>query len=235
MNSWGFAMSSWVAVAISPMGLVFWVASASAAIEQVTVSASPEPVNYADREISIAQFDSSLGALQSITIDLRGTGGFVQGFGHFGEGQRQLASNQMLNLTLETADDRQLLALSQNQQRRVSPPGIKENVAFEYNRVHTLSYPVTMAGSTTLTAERDLMQFTGSGFVDLFLSAKSGLGNHVAMWRSLNDGFWTAGANIGITYNYLPVAVPECSTWLAGGFAFLSVALIGRHRPRRCG
>jgi hypothetical protein len=63
------------------------------------------------------------------------------------------------------------------------------------------------------------MEFTGSGFVDLFFSARDGLGRSSSLSASLLAGLWTAGADILVTYNY--TAVPERATWLTGVVALL--------------
>jgi hypothetical protein len=73
------------------------------------------------------------------------------------------------------------------------------------------------------------MQFTGCGFIDLFLSGRSGAGHSGTGIEGIRNGVWVAGANIKVTYTF--TAVPETSTWLAGVFAVLLVLI---KRSRAC-
>jgi hypothetical protein len=75
------------------------------------------------------------------------------------------------------------------------------------------------------------MQFTGSGFVDLFLSAEVTEASRFRAKCFFQDGSWTAGADIKVIYNFSPI--PEKSTWLAGGFAILALVLPGQLDSRR--
>ena len=195
--------------------------STQAAVEVVIVSAPPAVADYSDREIELPQFNSSLGFLESVTIDFQGTGAFVQVLHSPAEAQShgELSEQESLSLLLETGEGEKLISLRQS----VRHPNcsLRREPGSDWTTVET--EPVTVSGQKTLTAEDDLMQFTGSGLVDLFLSARSGDGGEEFL-----DGFWTAGADIKLVYNY--TAVPENSTWLTSVFAGL--LLVRRARCR---
>jgi hypothetical protein len=205
-----------------------------AAVEVFTVRESPALVNQADREVQIEQFDPSLGSLQSVTIDLQGTGSFLQRFAHFGSGRGELIVKQNLSLVLETLDGNSLISINQAEDHfyPFSGSGGSSGFAGHFEAPHI--YGVTASGATALTSESELTQFTGLGFADLLLDARGGLRDHFLRGGGILEGLVLAGANIRVTYNYTPlssisgstVPIPEAGTWLAGGFAMLVLALL---------
>jgi hypothetical protein len=117
----------------------------------------------------------------------------------------------MLSLTLGLPGDEELLSVMQRAGERW--PTRTGGVRIQ---------PVTFSGHATLTSEADLMQFTGSGMVDLLISARTGSGRLLSGGMNLASGLWAAGANISVVYNY--TAVPESSaTWVAAGMALALV------------
>lgn len=200
--------------------LIFCAWSSNAAVQVLTISEAPSFISFPAREIELPQFNPSLGVLDSVSIDLRGTGAFIEGFNRSGGAGSHLkvAGQPGLTLTLEGQGDQELLSLSQragNYRWPAAPRGLRIE-------------PVTVTGHTTLTSEADLMQFTGCGFVDLFLSARSSWGHAAAGGMSRLTGLWAAGADITVTYSY--AAVPETATWLGAGLAVL--LLIGNNLRR---
>lgn len=183
--------------------------SLKAAVQVITVSETPSVSNSSGHEIQLPQFDPTLGVLQSVTLDLKGTGAFIEGFNHFpGLGShRGLASGQELMFTLGLPGGGELITITQHAGHL---PGTSNGVRIE---------PFTVYGHATLTSEPELMAFTGSGFVDLLLSARSGHGHGFGLGTGILGGLWIAGAKINLIYNF--TAVPETGTWLAAVFALL--------------
>ena len=203
------------AVVLALGASLVWECSTRAAVQVFTVSQPPVLAGYAEREIQIPQFDPSLGSLQSVTLDLQGTGVFFQGFEHVPAGQRQLSMQQELTLVLETSTGERLITLNQ-------PANDSVNASGSGNSLGTLLQRVRVSGETTLTSRSDLMEFTGAGLVDLFLSEHSGLGTHFPAGRSILNGFWVAGANIKVAYDYS--VIPEASRWWLGDCVLLVLA-----------
>ena len=224
-----FIVSNLGGVLLALAGWCLLEREADAAVQVLTESFSPAVANFTDREIGIPQFDSALGTLQAVTIDLHGAGAFVQGFGHPGGGNRQLSTSHNLDLLLEQ-DSETLVSLSQSGNLPGTGGATGNSFGAHLQRV-------TLAGQKTLTSAQDLMQFTGCGLVDLFLSAQSGTGNHLPGGRDLHNGFWVLGGEVKVTYDYvaaLPaVAVPEQPTGIAAGFAGLvTVCAVWLNRRR---
>ena len=203
-------------VILSIVASTAWECSTKAAVEVVSFEEPAAPANYIDRQVEIPQFNPSLGSLQSVTIALRETGVFFYGFDHAGGADRQLSGFQDLTMVLETSSGQTLVSLSQRENHPFPPSGHDADPGSHVERV-------SAAGQKTLGSQQDLMQFTGSGLVDLFLSAQSGRGDHLAWEHSFLTGFWIVDANIKVTYDYC--AVPEASTWFAGAFAMLALVL----------
>ena len=205
--------------------------SANAAVEIVSFSAAPIPVNYTDREIQVKQFDPSLGTLESVSIEMQGTGFFSQFFEYLGESSAHLNIHQQLHLVLDTQQGNPILVLNQVQNNNYRLPEFDGVLDFGGSSGATPNYPVVAARSKTLDSPSALLQFTGSGFADLFLSARGQFGSNVPGGAAIIEGFLTAGANITIAYTYIPV--PEASTWLVGGIALLGLALGSRSASAR--
>src|SRR5260221_11158777 len=74
--------------------------SVNAAVQTVIVSEPPAIVNFSGREIELPQFNPSLGSLESVTIDVKGTGALLQGFNHSGGpgSNRDLSGQPLLGL-----------------------------------------------------------------------------------------------------------------------------------------
>ena len=206
--------------------LLVCASTARAAMEVITLAEAPAVLNFSGREIQLPRFDPSLGVLQSVIIDVKSTGSFVQGFDHLSGSHRDLSGQSNLRLTLQTEDGETLVALSQFSDRYQSSPGHHDGTDSSGLRLE----PIKAAGQATLTSNQELMEFTGCGFVDLFLSGRSGLGHSSSLGNSLLSGLLVAGADIKLTYTY--AAVPENSTWIAAAFAIILLVLIKRCNTR---
>jgi hypothetical protein len=201
--------------------------SMNAAVQVFDVSEMPAPANLSESEIQIPQFDPSLGSLHSITLDLQGTGVFLEGFDHPSEGHHPLSMQQHFTLVLETSTDQGLITLSQTANHSMHGGAVGDSEGTQLDRVR-------VAGETILTSQSALKEFTGSGLVDLFLSARSGPGTHFGNGHSILNGFWMAGANIKVSYEYAPI--PEASWWWLGDGAVIilvcaTLGLSSRRQP----
>lgn len=226
-----FCAAARVAAAVALVGFVLWERQTNAALLTFNVTESPSLANYANREVAIPEFNPSLGQLQSVTIDFHGTGAFLQGFQHPGAPHRDLLIYQNLSIVLETQNGQKLITLNQTPTRIAHGLGIHEGAGGGGLTGPTI-HRVVAAGQKTLTSEEELMQFTGDGIVDLYLSAHDGMGDRISGRPSLLNGLWMVGANITVDYDYLAVpgnsvVVPEPSSWLAAGFALLVLAFTG--------
>jgi hypothetical protein len=204
-------------IILAAVGLIC-ACSVQAAVQVIAISEAPSLANFSGHEIQLRQFDPTLGLLESVNIELRGTGAFIQAFNHpAGTGpHRGLSGQENLTLSLGIAGEDDILSLTQHANHR-RLPGHSNGTRIE---------PITAIGHAVLTSEAQLMEFTGSGLVDLFFSAHDGLGHSSSPGPSLLAGLWAAGADIVVTYNY--TAVPECATWLSTVTAIL--VLVGARK-----
>jgi hypothetical protein len=172
----------------------------------------------------LPQFNPALGSLQSIKIDVNATGVFMQSFNHLsGSGShRGLSCQPILSLTLQTGDGEKLVTLTQLGNHNRTSPGYQGGTDSSRPGLE----PLKAAGRTTLSSDQELMQFTGSGLIDLFLSERSGFGHFALGGESILSGLWVAGADIKLTYIY--TVVPDNSSWPAAGFAVLLLVLVRR-------
>jgi hypothetical protein len=199
-----------------------------ASIETVYGSLPASLTSYEDAAISVQQFDPSLGALQSVTIEVTGTGNFTQYYQNISTGSGDtIAISQTLNLALQLGSEA-ILDLSQvNQHNYVVSAWNGSPPFYAGTAGGTQSYAVTAAGHATLTSPTDLAEFSGSGLTDLLLSA---LANASATDSNGGNFFGgsavTAGANVTVAYNYS--AVPESATWLPAAGIAMAVAIARR-------
>jgi hypothetical protein len=201
---------------------------AAAAIQTIIVSAPQAAVNFSGREIQLPQFNPSLGSLESITIDAQGTGAFLRSFDHNGPAgsHRELSRQSILGFSLQTDSGEKLVTLIQQGARSGS------NLAHQNGdgSGNNLLVPIRTSGHTVMTSDKKLMEFTGCGFIDLFLSGHTSITHSGSGNEDILGGVWVTGANIKVTYTY--AAVPEASSWLAGAFALGLVWLFRRSHTK---
>lgn len=188
--------------------------SSKAAVQVFQFLESPSAANVPARELQLPQFNPALGFLNSVTFDLHATGAFIQSFNLLGGAgaHRELSGEHDLTLTLTMPGYGDLLMLSQHAGH--SPVG-SSGLRVE---------PIRLSGNTVFSAPSGLAEFTGSGMVDLFFSARA---THSGSGRvGLAAGLWAAGESLKVTYNY--TAVPEQATWLAAVLASGVLAWTGR-------
>jgi hypothetical protein len=186
-----------------------------AAVQEFTFFEQPDLADYSKREVEVPQFNPSLGGLESITIELQATGGFLDSFNQLFGGHRELSKQQHFTLVLETSNNEKLISLSQlvGQPSRGAKAGSSPGSRVE---------PFKIAGEALLTSESDLRPFTGCGMVDLFLSAHDDRDHYLTGEHAFLNALWTAGANIKVIYNYS--AIPEPSRWWLGDCVLAGLA-----------
>jgi len=204
--------------------------SLQAAVEVFTFSTPTIEGPYRNREIEIQQFDPGLGQLESVGIQLEVTGALTDYFEQFGSSRGRVAINDRLHITLDTERGRPLIILNQSEKNRYRSTRSGGGFDFGGSSGESASYPFDLVGSTTLNSRRDLLQFTGCGLVDLFLSVQE-----TSRQRGFRDcasieNLLTSGASLTVTYCYAPV--PEASTWLAA-FASLVALFLNRRSQVR--
>lgn len=219
----------WNGILISGMAGICWLPMvASASMETLTEdgSLSPTLTSYSDAAISVQQFNPSLGTLQSVTLELSGTGSFTQYYQNISTGSGDtITVSQTLDLTLALGDET-LLSLEQVNPHSYmvsawngSPPFLTGTAG------GTQSYPVTVSGQSQLLPA-DLAAFTGSGVTDLALSAMAfGSVTDANGGNFFGGSSVMAGANVAVVYDY--DAIPESATWMPGIGIIVATLIVG--------
>jgi hypothetical protein len=176
---------------------------------------------------SLQKFDSGLGALQSIDVDLYGSvGGDAKV-----ESLDASASNVALNLNglikLATVTGSELIVINPLLSKTFALTAFDGLIDFSGASGKTLTgLSSSTSGSNHFSGATWLSMFTGPGAMDLSLSAKgvssaSGSGNLISQFAT------NAAANYKVTYTYA-AAVPEPETYALMGLGVL--ALLARRR-----
>ena len=217
---------------------------AGAAIQTETLPTVSYPLTQTDYStgLEVAQFDSALGQLQSITIMAAGTASFTQFYQNLSTKSANLfmiSQNLDMLLSLPSSGTGSLLNLN-------LASGTQTYYTPRYNGTSyltspsggTVTYSAAASDSVTLSSTSSAFsQFTGPGSVDFLLTANSYSfinetnGNYFAGAQSL------AGMDLTVTYDYIPsvVAVPEPLTWawMTGAVAASGLLVsIGRRQPK---
>ena len=206
--------------------------AAKASIETVYGSLPATLTSYNNSAIGIQQFDPNLGTLQSVTIQINGTGDFTQYYQNISTGSGDtIAVSQTLEMTLALGGET-VLSINQVNQHSYAVSAWNGSPPFYSGAAGgTESYAVTANGQVQLTSAADLAAFSGSGLTDLLLSALA-----VGGVTDVNGGNFfggssvTAGANLTVEYNYS--SVPEAATWVSG-VGIMVATIIGGVRGRR--
>jgi hypothetical protein len=203
-----------------------------ASIETVYGSLPATLTSYSDSPIAVQQFDPNLGTLQSVTIQMSGTGEFTQYYQNISTGSGDtIAVSQTLDMTLALGSEN-VLNLSQVNQHSYAVSAWNGSPPFYSGAAGgTESYAVTADGHAQLTSAQDLAAFSGSGLTDLLLSALAfGSVTDANGGNFFGGSSVAAGANLSVEYNYS--AVPEASTWLPAA-GIVVVVMIGGWIERR--
>ncbi len=213
---------NWILVAGSMvLGLAPWWAEAATQVTDVILT--PSSTDYAGVPIAVQQFDPSLGTLYSVSINASGNGTFTQMYQNEGPSSGTLTIQQSLELALALQNGGSpVLDLNQS---------VANAYQFAAFSAGSAAYPVTAAGTVTLTSPATLAQFTGQGMADVYVSAtgETELPGGLPGGNLLAGGLLTAGVDLTVTYDYS--AIPEASTWMAAGAAILALGL--NFRPAR--
>ena len=202
-----------------------------ASIETVYGSLPATPTSYENASLAIQQFDPSLGTLQSVTMNVGGTGNFNQYYQNISTGSGDtIAVSQTWDLTLGLGGNT-ILSLNQVNQHSYAVSAWNGSPPFYSGTAGgTASYAVTAADQTLLTSPADLTAFSGIGLTDLLVSALAhGDVTDVNGGNFFGGSSVTAGANVTVEYNYS--AVPEASTWLPA-IGIIIVAAVGGRAKR---
>jgi hypothetical protein len=217
---------------------------AGAALETETLPTVTYPLTQTDYStgLEVAQFDSALGQLQSVTITATGTASFTQFYQNLSTSSANLfkiSQNLDLLLSLPASGPASIvnLNLSSGTQTYYTPK-YTGTPYLSGPSGGTVNYSAAASDSAVLSSSSAAFsQFSGSGSVDFLLIANGSStitetnGNYFAGGQSL------AGLNLTVTYDYTSpvVAAPEplTWTWMAGVFAMSGLFIgMGKRQPK---
>lgn len=207
--------------------------SVKASIETVYGSLPATLTSYNDAAIAVQQFDPNLGTLQSVTIQISGTGDFTQYYQNISTGSGDtIAVSQTLDMTLALGSET-VLSLDQVNQHSYAVSAWNGSPPFYSGTAGgTKSYAVSAGGQTQLTSATDLSAFSGSGLTDLLLSALAyGSVTDANGGNFFGGSSVAAGANLTVEYNYS--SVPEAATWVSAAGIVVAVIIGGWAEWRR--
>ncbi len=212
-DNWKILAAGFAAAAIAPIG------AAEAATLTDTDSVTRRITNFTDA-FSIAQFDTSLGTLNSVTFELEGTVDGTIGLENRDNGPATVSGTLRARIALDSPMGDQLVVVLPDVTRSVPLPAYDGSLNFDGASGETFT-GLTNTRSNTATLTSDFGAFLGTGNVSLGVSATGesfaqGTGN----FASFFDTF--AAANLRVIYDYTeaPTDVPEPGLSLAA-FAIL--------------
>lgn len=202
------------------------VLASAATAETVTYSASVDTqlTNFT-QEVSVSQFNASLGELQSVMIDLRG---FVSGSARVeNEGPSATNITAMLGaeISLSTSTGEELAVVLPSIDQAIMLESFDGTLDFGGLSGRSLDDQFADAMDTGFVTGSDMAPFIGGGDIDLILEAIAtstftGSGNLTQSVRTF------ASAEIDVTYDYTAVAtvpVPAAASLMLlalGGLGF---------------
>lgn len=210
-------------------GILFTTAIANAATLDYSAAYEPTRTNITNAILSLQKFDSSLGELNSITVEFTGN---LIGNGGF---ENEDATEQ--TITVDLSGLLRLTGPNNNPLINLTPQGSKKYDVSEYDEVWDFGgtsgrkidgLQATQSDSETLTDQSSFTPFIGTGTVDFSFSALAsstlkGSGNISSRISTF------AGANVKVIYDYTvdtPRKIPESSMVLGlgliAGFGLLS-------------
>ncbi len=212
---------------------------ADAAIEAETLSTAYllAQTDYS-AGLEVAQFDATLGQLQSVNISATGTGSFSQFYQNLSTSSSDLFTiSQTLAIILSLPSSGATLLnfnLSPGDQTYSAQKYVMGSPFLSSPSGGMANYTVAGSAFATLTDSSPVFsQFTGSGLINFLLIASGSSsvaetnGNYFAGGQSL------AGLDLTVTYNYTSVAVPEplIWSWMTGVFAVAGAFIcLGKRR-----
>ncbi|TVP58764.1 MAG: choice-of-anchor E domain-containing protein [Nodularia sp. (in: Bacteria)] len=222
-----------LAAATTLAGVMLTAGVANAASFTRTASTEFAHTNFTDKLLRIEKFDSSLGTLNSVYLDFTGDVTGDAGFENTGDGALTVTVKLGAEIDLTSSD----VDLSDFFPINPKSDQTYEVTAFDGIRDFDGTSGRTVEGLTakepiptiTFTDAADLAVFTGTGYLDFFLSAKAesnviGSGNMASFVTTL------AKANLKVTYNYDELkTVPEPSALLGIGL-FAGIGVLSQRK-----
>lgn len=210
---------------------------AHAALSTLTEHAtlSPQATDFSDQPLAFAQFDPSLGKLQSVRIVMHSTIQLTQQYENTSDKDQSIRSRQTLDFILELPDGTTpILNDRQSTSRTYSAGAFDGDIDFDGTSGSTTDYEITSTNQKLLKSRAKLAMFTGSGLASIFLSADGTFTASNKQNQLVAQAQAFAGADVQIIYNYIAaVPVPEPVGYgLAAGLAAI-VPLIFRFRYHR--
>jgi hypothetical protein len=209
-------------------GIIVSAGSANAASLTKTASTSFAPINILNQSIGIEQFNSSLGTLQSVTIDFTGDIQGDAGFENRSQNPAQIKVSLGSNLSLSVNNQSLLTLTPQNisTYQTTAYDGIND---FGGTSGQTISGLMTsQSGNFASTDSQFLQSFIGAGNVNFMFSA---LANSVVGGSGKMSSFvdtW-AKANVRVTYEYDSTqSIPEASAVL--GLGLIAGIVLSQHK-----
>jgi hypothetical protein len=187
-------------------------AAANAATVIYTSATIPlTATDFTNTPLALQQFDPTLGTLTGIEVSLTGNVSSTIMFENLGSAGT-ITGSSMAQLTLTRPDSSTIVIALPTQTRTASEGAFDGVIDFSGTSGDTFSgVNGTATNISFLTSPADFTLFTGTGFVDAFLSghgtsSASGPGNLATIVNTSAGGF----ATIAYTYNSL---VPEPAAW----------------------
>lgn len=201
------------------VGIIATAGTANAASLTKTVSTSFAPTNI-NQSIGIEQFNSSLGTLQSVTINFTGDIKGDAGFENISPNPDKITVTLGGNLSL-SLNNQSLLTLNPQNVSNYETGAYDGTINFGGTSGQTiLALMASQSGTFTSTDSQFLQSFIGNSNVNFAFSA---LGNSVVAGSGNISSFVAtlAKTNIQVTYEYDPAqTIPEGSTLLGLGLIF---------------
>ncbi|MFB2882030.1 choice-of-anchor E domain-containing protein [Floridanema aerugineum] len=201
-------------------GILATTTIANAATLTYTAAYEKTPTDITNAAISIQKFDTSLGKLNSVTLEFTGSMIGDARFENEDTQPQQITVNLSGLLTLAMPNNQTLFELSPEQVTEYNVAKFDGNTDFGGTSGQKIEgIQEQKIDSTTLTDTNSLAAFVGNGTVDFSFSAKAkssvtGSGNIVSGIRTY------AKSNVKVIYDYTietPRKIPESSTLLGLG------------------
>ncbi|MEP6020000.1 MAG: choice-of-anchor E domain-containing protein [Paracoccaceae bacterium] len=202
-------------------------AAASAATVTFTQTLGDQTTNFTDRSVgSIAQFDASLGTLNSATITLLGTVSGSVSYESLDAAPSDVTTNISAEIGLSTSALGSLIVVLPTQEETRSATVFDGSVDFAGTSGGSITNLTADLSDSVVLTGASLAEFIGNGFVDFSLegtgvSSASGPGNLATIFQTF------AGGTVTVTYDFsdapAPVPLPAGGLLLLSGLAGMSV------------